>query len=420
MRRRMLAVAVAAMLCGCGGGSGGDASEQVFNFSLGSVSVAPANPGGPYAGRLAGCIVRRRLRASESCTFEQLPLLGQQVGTPQVDDVMDRVLVSHPWMGDRFRQLLGELPPETMVLFNAVTGIVISADLVPSFQSCITGAVYLDADLIWVAREEADTISDTPDYRSGFGRDLSYVSPARYVRNGMYAASRTAPRTLEDARNELAPTLYHELAHANDAFPPARRAALHPDRRIALACADGAGHRVSDNLQRSMPLRSRLLYDLAAVLFRGRPATAALRAVQPETVAGEFAGDGANDHYNYTNQFEDTAMLFEELMTLYALGIDRDVGFTTVPTSPPVSANDYRVVWGQRNRIGDSQVKVRARLVAAAILPSLDLDGFIDDLPAPRSLRVGAGWAESIALDEGGGAAAGALADRIDIIRRHE
>jgi hypothetical protein len=386
MRSLLLIVVLAATLCGCGGGSGGGAGgegEQVFNFALGSAAVKPANPGGAHAARLAACIFRRRVRPSESCTFEQLPLLGQQVATPQVEEVMDRVLVSHAWMGDRFRQLLSELPAETMVLFNAVTGIVISADIVPSFQSCITGAVYLDADLIWVTAEEADTISDTPDYRSGFGRDLAYVSPARYVRNGNYAASGTAPRTLEDARNELAPTLYHELAHANDAFPPARRAALRLDRRIALACADGAGQRVSDNLQRSAPLRSRLLYDLAAVLFRGRPATAALRAVQPATVASEFAGDGANDHYNYTNQFEDAAMLFEELMTLYAFGIDRDVGFTTVPMSPPMSANDYRVVWGQRNRIGDPQVKTRARLVASGILPSPDLDGFIDDLRAP-------------------------------------
>jgi hypothetical protein len=153
--------------------------------------------------------------------------------------------------------------------------------------------------------------------------------------------------------------------------------------------------------------------DLAQVAFAGRAATAAQKAYTPGRVVQEFAGDGASDFYNFSTHAEDVAMLFEELMMAVTLGVDRDVAVTNRPTVAQPTGADYIVVWGQRNRVADAQVRERARLVAHRILSEAFLDAEIDALPPPRQMRPGLSWTDNVALS-----ASGRLQDLDPLARR--
>ena len=44
------------------------------------------------------------------CTFGELPLIGMETNSPTVDDIMQRLVVSHNWMGQRFQEILETYP----------------------------------------------------------------------------------------------------------------------------------------------------------------------------------------------------------------------------------------------------------------------------------------------------------------------
>ena len=124
---------------------------------------------------------------------------------------MDRVLVSHDWMGKNFEDLVtaNQSNTDLLRLFNGVTAIVIGAHVRPSFYYSATGAIYLDADNFWLTAEERDVIDEAPDFRSDFGRDLQYSSLWRYVEGSTsiffpWSATSRTPRDLGFVLKEAA------------------------------------------------------------------------------------------------------------------------------------------------------------------------------------------------------------------------
>ena len=102
---------------------------------------------------------------------------------------MSRVVVSHPWMGERFKAFLEQYDQndDFKNLLRATTAIVISYDVRPSFYWAATGAIYLDPNYLWLTQAERDTINEAPDYRSGFGAELQFEMLWRYVKDNDYA-----------------------------------------------------------------------------------------------------------------------------------------------------------------------------------------------------------------------------------------
>ena len=132
---------------------------------------------------------------------------------------MDRVLVSHDWMGRNFEDLLlaNQDKTDLLRLFNGVTAIVIGAHVRPSFYYALTGAIYLDADNFWLTADERDVIDEAPDFRSAFDRDLQYSGVWRYA-NSMnqniflpFSAASRIPRDLGYLLQESGWLMYHEL-----------------------------------------------------------------------------------------------------------------------------------------------------------------------------------------------------------------
>lgn len=374
-------------------------------FSDRKAIVFPYNSNSPYADSLVNCIYSNTL--TSSCTLAQTPLLAEEVKgstePPSIAMIMDRVLVSHQWMGDRFKEFLlnNDTNNDVKNLLRATTAIVIAYDIRPSFYWAATGAIYLDAENFWLTPEERDTINEAPDYRTDFGKDLQFVMPWRYVRNNEYASKRFSiterlPRSAEDGLYRLISLMYHELAHANDYFPSYEWYVHNSNERV-LDAARSSDYE-SDKLAISLPLASQEMVDLGQVSFAGETATNTQKNYLPIDIENFFKPDRASDYYAYSSLREDYAMLFEELMMQSRFNVIRDVAITNQPSGNNISASDYIVTWGQRGRIGDNKLTERALFSASRVLPEFDSQTAISELPQPIPMIVGDNWLENLSI----------------------
>lgn len=375
-------------LAACGG-SKKQGIKQVGVTALpdeGLSNIAPYVESSPYSTYLKTCVTAAEGR---SCTVDQLPPIGMEVESPTIPDIMDRVVVSHPWMGERFEEILGKMPGDMIYLFGALTAVVIDDDTRPSYYNPATGAIYLDPDYLWLTEEELAVINPKEDFRGEFIRQMAYRPVWRYVGDTLSSDN----RTIDTITLDMAQLLFHELAHANDIFPPSSYATVNRSRRMEVTTDDLYDVFPSTDLLKHDPLTSAMMFHLAGILYRGNTASTSDRAVTAAQVGDYFALDGANDDYNYSSQWEDLAMLFEEAMMKLHFNLDRDVGFVTAANSR--FCDDYKVGWGMRNRIGTEKVKQRAQWVVDKLLPHRDYSSWFASLPAPRNLPTNVGWCES-------------------------
>ncbi|HET9023227.1 MAG TPA: hypothetical protein VFN64_01565, partial [Burkholderiaceae bacterium] len=399
-------------------------------------TAADANP---FADQLVRCTYDAGLQyvgaAANACPLSTLPFLHQTSGgaVPTVRQIMDRVVVSHDWMGEVFEQFLTtQATDDIKRLFNGVTAIVIGAHVRPSFYYAATGAIYLDADNFWLTAEQRDVIDETPDFRVGFDRDLIYSSAWRYTSTANGSTQSifvNFPETSRIARDlgyllaEAGWLLYHELGHASDFLPPAVRGSLDSN----LSAWGNIGPRFqartlpSDDLSRTLPLQSQEMFGLAQVKFQGATATAEQRAYTPDQVGSFFAADRATDEYNYSTTREDGAMLFEEVMMLRNHGWRRDLAFTDKITSG-TTGSSLVVRWGQRGRIGEAAVKPRAQLVVGHFAPWVFASdpNAVQNLPAPIPMRAGESWTSNLTLPAPLGGLAGIQSLRVPFVFESE
>ncbi len=107
-------------------------------------------PNGPFAASLVRCTYDAALQYTSAanntlCPLATLPFLHQTTGgtVPTTAQIMDRVVVSHDWMGQVFEQFLnsGLASDDMKRMFNGVTAVVIGAAVRPSFYYALTGAI---------------------------------------------------------------------------------------------------------------------------------------------------------------------------------------------------------------------------------------------------------------------------------------
>ena len=413
--RPFLVLILTLYLISCGGSGGGGSSGGNGNGSGGGNNNPGPNIGNmpdddaliladsssPYASSLPSCL--NPDDETTSCTLNSIPLIGQSTDTVTPADILEKTLVSHQWMATRWEDLLPLLPEDILQLMGSVTGVVITSDTRPSFYTTQTGAIYLDSAFFWLTNEEKAVIDSAPDFRSGFGDDLQFITLARYVRGNDYAwdtysLTGTEERTLNELVEPLSALLFHELGHANDFFPRSRYSSLISGNTVLAEGERLASSRVSNAMINFSPLNSELLVDIADVLFKGNSPSAAILALTPEDVSMEFSADVASDDYAYTSQFEDLSMLLEEVMMKYHFGIDRDIAYIDRPSTDSNFCADYPVRWGQRGRIGEPGVIARTRYMLQVMLNQTDVSEYIDDLEDPVAMVNGNDWCQNINL----------------------
>jgi len=374
-------------------------------FSDRKASVFAYNSNSPYASDLVACVYSNSLNSS--CTLAQTPLLAEEIkgssATPSVEDIMDRVVVSHQWMGERFKDFLinNDNHNDIKNLLRATTAIVIAYDIRPSFYWAATGAIYLDAENFWLTPQERDTINEAPDYRADFGNDLQFVMPWRYVKDNAnasysYSKSTRVNRIAEDGLYRLTSLMYHELAHANDFFP-SNEWYIHDSGKRVLDAAISSDFE-SDQLAIALPLASQEMRDLGQVSFAGETANQTQKNYLPTDIEGFFSPDRATDFYAYSSTREDYAMLFEELMMQSRFDIMRDVAITNQPTGDAITGSDYIVTWGQRGRIGDDKLRERVLFSASRVLPEFDSQAAMNSVLAPIEMVAGESWIENLSI----------------------
>lgn len=368
-------------------------------------NVHPFNANSPYANVLVDCVYSNSIDFRTSCRLSDLPLIAQDTTSPTVEDIMNRVVVSHDWMGERFKEFLQNFDPQGDFknLLRATTAIVISYDVRPSYYWVVTGAIHLDPNNFWLTPDERDTINEAPDYRASFGDSLNFAMPWRYVKNNDYASyyypeNSRITRSANDGLYNLASLMYHELAHANDFFAQSTWSRLSRNDRI-LDAADKIIQSTgipSDLLSQSYPLNGTEMYGLAKVRYQGETATSLEKSYNPSDVTHFFSPEHAPQFYNYTSKREDYAMLFDGFMMKARYDVDRDIAITNQPQS---AGDEYTVNWGQRGRIGDENIKPRVDYVTRRILPEFaSASSIINNLTSPIAMEAGKTWNENLAI----------------------
>jgi hypothetical protein len=347
--------------------------------------------GSNYESVLIDCVSKSTYY--QNCSLNKLPLLGMEITNPTKEDILKRVVVSDNWMGDNFATMLDYLPDDMKKLFGAVTAIVISRDIIPSYYDSYTGAIYIDPRYLWFTPIEAETIIPNSDFRDEYGKSLQFISAWRYVKDNSdaikyYSLDSGVSRTPEDVKLALSRLLYHELAHAKDFASNLDR--VDRDKPIGDAFEEYNDSSLSAKMDETYPLKDEDLKSLAKILYMGSSSNSYFDSLSPSDVGLKFEKDGANDLYGFNNRFEDFAMLFEETMMRYHYGIERDVAFVGKDSS-------YTIGWGERNRVADESVKERAKFVAKSLVPDeVDWDMFFQsDVGESQKLR-NVGWFESI------------------------
>jgi hypothetical protein len=370
--------------------------------------VFPYRPASKYAGVLVPCVWSPLLLPSNGCPLSRLPLIAQETPPgqiPSVDQIMDRLLVSHDWMGANFEQYLltQDRDGDFRRMFAAVTAVVIGAHVRPPIYYGATAAVYLDATDLWLTPGERDVIDEAPDYRSGFGNALTFSGLTRFTVDNSHAWTYYRPdvrvtRTLDGIANELGRVLYHELGHAADFFPPSVHHTLDPDKspNDLYLVRFRAGQFTSSLLGARFPLNSAEMKALGQVLYTGAMPTDQQKSYQPAQVADFFRADLANDTYCYSSEREDLAMLVEEIMMAHRRGVRRDVAITNRYMAG-LTSDQLVVAWGQRGRIADPTIKPRIKFVLGQLLPWLN-PALVDALPPPVAMPVGGSWYATVQL----------------------
>ena len=385
------------------------AADSLFDMTA---RVHPYRTAARYASALGRCTYDVALYYTDSirnnfCTAATLPLLQEEAGPgviPSVAQVMGRVLVSHDFLGANFEQFLLTQDPhgDFRRMLAGTTAIVLGSHVRPSFYMSATGAIYLDANNLWLTAAQRDVVTEVPDYRLAFDDELNYSAFGRQVKGNDYArrafpATERVTRSADELVSVLGRLLYHELAHAADFFTPAQRA-LNPSLSIwgNVVGRISAETLVSDTLSSSYPLTSTEMASLGQVLFQGLQASEQQKAYSAADVGRFFGSDLANDDYAYSSTREDLAMLFEEFMMSYRHGIRYDIAFTNVYRDGTPNGQ-VLVAWGQRGRIAEAAIKPRIKLVLAQVAPWID-PAVVDSLPAPQMMRVGQSWDANLVL----------------------
>ena len=372
---------------------GPDGAPKINNINLDDTFVY--NENSLYKDRLKACVAY-----DKSCSLNTLPLLREE-GEVTKERIKARLVVSHKWMGDRFLEMLDLLDDDIKELLGAVTAIVIDNDIHPAFYTTQTGAIYIDPRYLWLNESEAKDITQKDDFRAKYGSKLKFIPTWRYVKDGQNAIgysdlSNPKPRTREDIKLSLARLLYHELSHANDFANRDVVASVDRDIPIVEALEINKEQRISYKLYNSMPLTQSTLKHLGKVLYFGEDATYDDKQLEASDVGSLFATDSATNMYNYANEYEDLAMLFETAMMKYHYNIEMDIGFVITPKAPQ-SCDDYILSWGVRNRIAKSDIANRASFVLKHMLPNRDWDEFIQNgIGTTSSLPTNVGWCASL------------------------
>jgi len=361
-------------------------------------NVRPFRPNGPFAAVLKQCVLVNTV--ADSCNLETLPFIGQETQQPTVEDVLNRLLVTHDWMGERFAEVLEAAPDDLLPLFASTTSVVIGSEVRPSFYTVLNGGIQLDPAFLWQSLAEKRTISVQRDFRSDFGSALQFQVFRRIAIDGeratrFFSLQDDSTREFSDLQVNIMSLLYHELGHANDFLPSIAIAELDSQRKVFDALRGVFRFWLSPQLEATLPLNSSPLLRAAGVRFLDNEADDEVRALEAADAGLLYSTDGALDFYSYTTIREDMATLLEYSMMRKNYDLDLNIGFIEkIEESDDSVCADFIVGWGTRNRLANPLVTERARWVTDNVfgITAENTEFFTGDLGMENLMTPGVDW----------------------------
>ncbi|MCJ8328242.1 MAG: hypothetical protein MJK08_14210 [Campylobacterales bacterium] len=360
------------------------------------------NRNSKYSKILKECLQEK----SESCSLSKLPFISNPSNPITKSMIMERVFVSHDWMGERFSEVLDILDEDIKFLLGSVTAIVIADSIKPSFYWSKTGAIYLDPRYLWLNPQEAKTIIVKDDYRSSYGDELIFENFNRFVKNNQkaysfYSLHSNKTRTIDDIKLRFASLMYHELTHANDYLPFYLRNSLDNNLSVSDALNKIKNKRVSIELDNSYPLQSEDLIKMGKIMYKGKKATLSQKKITAEEIGSFYENDYVSSLYAYSSIYEDTATLSQMFLMKYHYDLERDVAFLDKPSGKDkYYCEDYIVKWGERNSIAKTSISQRAVLVLNKILPNnQNWNKVSNNLGEVKILKLDIDWCSSLDIN---------------------
>ena len=282
----------------------------------------------------------------KSCIVKELPLLGMNSQKISVNDILNRTLVTHQFLGEKFKQVLLKMPPEALAFFGAVNGIVISSEVTTNAYWARSGFIYLNAQLFCRSKDECQTFSKEND---------SQRVPVRFVNDYIHNQKSIWTESISDDQillYKVAATLFHELSHANDYFEPSF--VRSNDLAIEKSYDELTFERmtVRQMISQRMPAspKSERLEHLAGIIYKNEEIKEDDLSLSPQSIVDEFLAENTNDLYSHLNHEEDMARLVEEALMLTYFNIPRLIVFTDKSNS---------IVYAEKRRVANPSLRAR-------------------------------------------------------------
>lgn len=364
-------------------------------------TVYPYRSESPYAAILRQCALVKNPELA--CSLETLPFLAQVNPIVTRETILNRLLVTHSWMGERFETLLTEAPDNIIPLFGSITSIVIGSTVRPSYYWAGTGAIHLDPGGLWLSVEEKANVAVTEDFRSDFGDDLQFwfFESMRLGNKGVgkyYSLTDTTLRPYEDIKYPIYRLLYHELAHAVDYLSTESVPTLLSSVVPAAALLANENFFISPRFTADLPLNSLPLLAVGQVSFHGVDATSIEASYTPAYLGNEMEGDGSAKLYAYSSIREDFSTAFTLAMMKLSFDIDLYAAFVNKPADlDNYDCGDLLVGWGQKNRLADPLVSARAKWAMESVYgvsPGID-EFFTTRLGQTEPMIAGVNWCDN-------------------------
>jgi hypothetical protein len=346
-------------------GHGEQTALESDPFFLNPQEIKLYNPTQANAETIKICAFSRKVK--DSCKLSQFPLIGMGKKTITIKDILNKTMSSDPAYVETFKEVLTELPPEIISMFGAVTAVVISDKINPSFYIYTSGAIYLSASYFWKTAEEKERSTKKKDFRTDFRQTLQFDSYAYYFdkkgKSHSFSTSQRS-RSAADIVPALAQLLIHELSHANDFFPPSFYSSqeIDMDETLVESVSTRWDQEAILSQKLKTPLNSATLLRIGQVLFHGNEPTEIDLSITAQNAALEYKNDGASDLYAYSDNQEDFAMLIEKSLMPYFYNYSDYSVFIKFPIVNFVTPDnyDYPIAGGVKNKIAAPEVKARA------------------------------------------------------------
>lgn len=319
------------------------------------------------------------------CTFNELPLIGQSVISPQISDIMDRVVVSHDWMGVRFEQLLSQLSSEALLLLKPVAVIYIGSENDSVGYNAGSAQLRIGPELLWLTADEKTALASSDGESGGSSNDtrddLNFRFRYNFIKNGLALDSKESDseRAFSDIFDNFAIVFYSQLAFAADYFP----ASVYSDDRLSVT------PRMIFDENSKQPIVTKPLYDdenltaptshlypIAKIYYEDEPASDLYKTYTAADAGLAYDSEGKPSLSSYRGERRDMRGLFSLGMMKYK----HDVSLNVLFYDGMESNSETTIGYGLRNRIASPKVAARVKFVMERIIgSSASLDEFFQN-----------------------------------------